>query len=85
MPDTLSDTLREYIAEVRAERGVDYLDAPLFQAHALAGRVDEEAEDASETSSASKEKSTESSPEPSSANSSSQNQSPEGASLWSYT
>ena len=84
MPDTLSDTLREYIAEVRAERGIDYLDAPLFQAHALAGRVDEDAEDASETSPASKEKPTESSTEPSSA-SSSQNQSPEGASLWSYT
>lgn len=81
MPETLSEMLQEYIAEVRAERGADYLDAPLFQAHALAGRVDDDSESdegsAQEAAATHDEQQASDGPPP--------NQTREGASLWSYT
>jgi integrase len=72
MPDALSETLRDYIAKVRAERGSEYLDAPLFQAHALAGRVEDEEGSEEQRSDG------QSSGAP-------EGQRREGASLWSYT
>ena len=80
IPDALSDTLRSYISQVRADRGADYLDAPLFQAHALSGRVDDDGD--GDGSDASQEKAKkDAQPEPSSAEDGPR----EGASLWSYT
>lgn len=78
IPDALSDTLRSYIAQVRADRGADYLDAPLFQAHALSGRVDADADSADSPQKEAKQSSQ--------SESSSDDEGPrEGASLWSYT
>lgn len=42
LPDTLYDPLRRHLRRLRDEHGRRYFDAPLFQARALQGRVDEE-------------------------------------------
>jgi len=44
LPDTLHDPLEEHLRRLRKEHGPRYFDAPLFQARALQGRVDEDAE-----------------------------------------
>lgn len=44
LPDTLIDPLRRHLERLRKEHGRRYFDAPLFQARALQGRVDEEQE-----------------------------------------
>lgn len=42
LPDTLHDPLRRHLERIRKKHGRRYFDAPLFQARALQGRVDEE-------------------------------------------
>jgi integrase len=41
LPDTLYDPLRRHLERLRKEHGRRYFDAPLFQARAIQGRVDE--------------------------------------------
>jgi integrase len=48
LPDTLHDPLRRHLDRLRKEHGRQYFDAPLFQARAIQGRVDEDASAADE-------------------------------------
>jgi integrase len=48
LPDTLHDPLRRHLERLRSEHGRQYFDAPLFQARAIQGRVDEDASDAAD-------------------------------------
>lgn len=41
LPDTLYDPLRRHLERLRKEHGRRYFDAPLFQAQAIQGRVDQ--------------------------------------------
>jgi len=47
VPDPLRDPLHEHIDRLREEHGPSYFDAPLFQARALQGQVDESGGDGS--------------------------------------
>lgn len=42
LPETLYDPLRRHLERLRKEHGRRYFDAPLFQARAIQGRVDED-------------------------------------------
>jgi len=49
LPDTLHDPLRRHLKRLRQEHGRRYFDAPLFQARAIQGRVNEEEPSDSDT------------------------------------
>lgn len=49
LPDTLYDPMRRHLERLRKEHGRRYFDAPLFQARAIQGRVDEDAASSTET------------------------------------
>jgi len=48
LPDTLYDPLRRHLERLRNEHGRRYFDAPLFQARALQGRVNQEEDSSSD-------------------------------------
>lgn len=45
LPDELYEPLREHLQQIRKKHGPRYYDAPLFQARALKGRVDDSTDD----------------------------------------
>jgi integrase len=48
LPETLHDPLRRHLNRIRKKHGRRYFDAPLFQARALEGRVDEADDESSD-------------------------------------
>lgn len=75
LPDTLHEPLREHIQRLREKHGRRHFDAPLFQAKALKGRVDEDNDESTDT----EEKS-----EPVAADGSPESSADKPASLWGY-
>ncbi len=77
LPDTLNEPLRDHLNHLREKHGRRFFDAPLFQARALKGRVDEdEGADAEAEEKQSEPVAAEGAPEDSS---------DKPASLWGYT
>jgi len=77
LPDTLYDPLRHHLQRLREKHGRRYFDAPLFQAKALKGRVDQENDASSDAEDEQKS-------EPVTADGPPEDSSDKPASLWGY-